>query len=131
MRCGKGTYIRSLARDLGRRFGCGGHIGSLRRLSIGSFTEADALGLDIEPATARERLLPPWRAVQDWPPLGLPAEDIAKLQHGNRVPLPDGVHDDLGQFAVVDNAGRTVAVMEVVDGWLQPVKVLIGADATS
>ena len=47
VRCGKGTYIRSLARDLGQRLGCGGYIESLCRLAIGPFTAADAIPLAI------------------------------------------------------------------------------------
>ena len=60
VRCGKGTYIRSLARDLGTRLGCGGYITSLRRLAIGSFTVADAITIYTDDAVARQRLLPAW-----------------------------------------------------------------------
>ena len=57
VRCGKGTYIRSLARDLGQRLGCGGLIQSLRRLRIGPFTVDQALTLEATVEDAR-RLLP-------------------------------------------------------------------------
>ena len=43
---GKGTYIRSLARDLARTIGTRGHVAALRRLAVGRFTEADAISLD-------------------------------------------------------------------------------------
>ncbi len=45
-RCGKGTYVRAIARDLGRLLGCFGHVTALRRTRVGPFTEADAIGLD-------------------------------------------------------------------------------------
>src|SRR5438874_3096119 len=44
--CGKGTYVRSLARDMGRALGCLGHVSALRRTSVGPFTETDAVGID-------------------------------------------------------------------------------------
>ena len=44
--CGKGTYVRAIARDLGRALGCLGHIAALRRTRVGPFTEADAVTVD-------------------------------------------------------------------------------------
>ena len=50
-RCGKGTYVRAIARDLGRLLGCFGHVFALRRTRVGPFTEADAVALsDLEKA---------------------------------------------------------------------------------
>ncbi len=43
--CGKGTYVRALARDMGRALGCLGHVAALRRTAVGPFTEAVATGL--------------------------------------------------------------------------------------
>ena len=48
MSCGRGTYIRSLAHDLGVRFGCGAHVKSLERVSVGSFSLNDANDIDAE-----------------------------------------------------------------------------------
>jgi tRNA pseudouridine55 synthase len=125
--CGKGTYIRSLARDLGRALGCGGYISSLRRLAIGAFTETSAISLDTEAALAREHLLPTWRAVQNCPPIRLSDEELTKLRQGQRIPRPFGAYDNVGAIAVADNAGRTVAVIEVVEQWARPIKVLLGS----
>jgi tRNA pseudouridine55 synthase len=124
--CGKGTYIRSLARDLGRALGCGGYIASLRRLAIGTFTEADAILIDADAAAARAHLLPTWRAVQDHPPIRLADEDLTKLRQGQRIAMPHSVDNDSREVAVADNLGRMVAVVEVVDQWAQPIKVLLG-----
>jgi tRNA pseudouridine55 synthase len=44
--CGKGTYVRSLARDMGRKLGCLGHVSMLRRIAVGPFVEADMIPLD-------------------------------------------------------------------------------------
>ena len=68
VRCGKGTYIRSLARDLGERLGCGAYLGGLRRTRVGPFQPNDAPPWDADAATALARLLPPAAAVA-----GLPA----------------------------------------------------------
>jgi tRNA pseudouridine55 synthase len=57
--CGKGAYIRSLARDLGERLNCGALLESLRRTSVGPFRVEDALAPDVDAATARARLIPP------------------------------------------------------------------------
>src|SRR5207249_513335 len=56
--CGKGTYIRSLARDLGEKLGCAGYVSSLRRTSLGHFRAEQAVPLETDAETARTRLLP-------------------------------------------------------------------------
>lgn len=56
--CGKGTYVRSIARDLGDRLGVGGLVETLRRTRVGPFTADQGVGLDVDPSAARERLLP-------------------------------------------------------------------------
>src|SRR5206468_9275311 len=65
--CGKGTYIRSLARDLGERLGCGGYVSALRRTRVGPFFPEDAVPLDTDAETARARLLPLAAAVTGMP----------------------------------------------------------------
>jgi len=57
--CGKGTYIRAIARDLGAKLGCGGLVQTLRRTRVGSFTAEQALGLDLTWEAARKGLLSP------------------------------------------------------------------------
>ena len=56
--CGKGTYIRSIARDLGAKMGCGGIVETLRRTRIGPFTAEQGIGIDVAPEAGRARLLP-------------------------------------------------------------------------
>src|SRR5262245_34951760 len=67
VRCGKGAYMRSLARDLGERLGCGGLIQTLRRTRVGPFAVEEAVPLDAEAAVARARLQPLAAAVAELP----------------------------------------------------------------
>jgi tRNA pseudouridine55 synthase len=61
MACTKGTYVRSIAHELGHKVGCGAHLATLRRLDIGKFSVADALGLDallaLSPEEFRRRVI--------------------------------------------------------------------------
>jgi tRNA pseudouridine55 synthase len=129
--CGKGTYIRSLARDLGERLGCGALVETLRRTRIGPFTAADALSLDTEPATARGRLLPPSAAVAGLPRLTLDAAQAARLRQGQSLSLagdslPRGEDQKTGAVALFDRSGQlvAVAVFDREKGLLRPEKVL-------
>jgi len=90
--CGKGTYIRSLARDIGVALGCGAHLADLRRTFVGPFTLATACTLDslaAEPARLVTALLPPELAVADWPVANLDAETARRVAHGMPVNLPE------------------------------------------
>jgi tRNA pseudouridine55 synthase len=129
VRCGKGTYIRSLARDLGDRLGCGAYLAGLRRTRVGSFTPDSAVPLDADAATAHERLVPLLAAVADWPRVTLPPAAAARLRHGQRVSLGEAMLPlpaPLGpEVAVVDRTPALLA-MAVVDPegmTLRPVKV--------
>jgi tRNA pseudouridine55 synthase len=126
VRCGKGTYIRSLARDLGERLGCGGLIASLRRTRVGPFEADGALGLDADAATARARLLPVSAALADLPRATVPADAAVRLRSGQGVPLPPSVPDGAEEAAVFDAAGGLVAVARIDCGrrLLLPAKVL-------
>lgn len=58
IQCSKGTYVRSIARDLGQALGCGGLVQKLRRTRVGPFVVEQGIGLDAEPSFARESVLP-------------------------------------------------------------------------
>jgi tRNA pseudouridine55 synthase len=85
--CGKGTYIRSLARDIGTRLGCGAYVESLRRTAVGGFNVADAIPLDSDAATALARLLPMKAAVAHLFPIAFDVAAVERLQHGQTVAL--------------------------------------------
>ena len=65
--CGKGTYIRSIARDLGEKLGCGGLVEALRRTRVGPFTAVHGIGVDVPPEVGRAKLLPVEAATR-WAP---------------------------------------------------------------
>ncbi len=127
VRCGKGTYIRSLARDLGERLGCGGLVQTLRRTRVGPFTVADAVPPDADATAARSQLRPAEEAVAELPRVVLSPDDVRRLCQGQTVPLaqegPDG-----GEAAVFDGTSRLVAtaVWDVARRVLRPDKVLRG-----
>jgi tRNA pseudouridine55 synthase len=119
--CGKGTYIRSLARDLGERLACGGYLIALRRTRVGPFTPAEAVPLDADAATARARLLPPAAAVAGLPRMTASTDQIARLRHGQ--PIVTTVAEVHAEVSVFDDSDNLVAIT-VADGRsLRPAKV--------
>jgi tRNA pseudouridine55 synthase len=126
VRCGKGTYIRSLARDLGERLGCGGLIETLQRTRVGPFTIEQALPVEADPATVRASLLPPMAAVVDLGRVTLGAADLARVRQGNSVRVGEMQPADVDEVAICDERGSLVAVARVArqQGLLRPDKVL-------
>ncbi len=98
VRCSKGTYIRTLAEDIGRLLGCGAHLSALRRTGSGALTVADALTLEaLAEMTESERddvLQPADALLADWPVVRLGTEDAGRFLAGvrRRTPLPDAAH---------------------------------------
>jgi tRNA pseudouridine55 synthase len=113
--CGKGTYIRSIARDLGRALGVGGYVTELRRLRIGPFTVEDAIPLDAK----APKLLPMAAAVSGLPVVRVTADEVRRLRNGQTIPAAGD-----GEVAVFDEPGELVAVGRMAQGWLKPEKVL-------
>lgn len=83
--CGKGTYLRSLARDLGRSLGCGGYVAELCRTAVGPFSLEDALALPQERDELRSALVPVPRALAHLPTLELSPVELEGLRHGKAV----------------------------------------------
>ena len=121
VRCGKGTYIRSIARDLGSALGVGGYVTVLRRLRIGPFTVDDAVTLDMDAEAARTKVLPTAAAVTELLVVRLATDEVRRLRNGQAVPASGE-----GEVAVLDEAGELVAVGRIVGGWLKPEKVMVG-----
>ncbi len=88
VRCSKGTYIRTLAEDIGQALGCGAHLSGLRRLSAGAFDVNAAITLDdaerLDEAGRDARLLPPDTLLAHWPRIDLGADDAARFLTGLR-----------------------------------------------
>lgn len=87
VRCGKGTYIRSLARDLGNRLKCGALVEGLRRTAIGPFTVSAAINLEVAPESGRSHLLPVAAAVARLPQISLGNSDVVRLRQGKTIAL--------------------------------------------
>jgi tRNA pseudouridine55 synthase len=123
VRCGRGTYIRSLARDLGDRLGCGALIKTLRRTRIGPFEAEHALSLEADAETVRKNLLPLSAAVAELPRVTLEAEQVARLRQGQSVAMMADMAAGRA-VAVFDDAGKFAAVARWERGKLQPEKVI-------
>jgi tRNA pseudouridine55 synthase len=100
--CGKGTYIRSLARDLGARLGCGAYVEWLRRTRVGPFAAAAAITPEASAEEALAHLLPLSAAVAELPSVTLADDDIVRLRHGRRVPIAP-LGGDATTVAVLDH----------------------------
>jgi tRNA pseudouridine55 synthase len=124
--CSSGTYVRVLAADLGARLGGGAHLRVLRRVSIGSFGDVEALALE---AVAPEQVRPLEELVRDLQSAVAGAELACALGHGRTVErLALGVVGD-GPWAVLDESGRLVAVCGPVGlERVRPVVVVQTAD---
>ena len=125
VRCGKGTYIRSLARDLGERLGCGALVRTLRRTRLGPFDAAQGVALDADAAAARARLLPLATAVAELPAVTVTADQTRALRQGQVVAATVAPADGAA-VAVFDAGGALVGVAEYQAGQrrLRPSRML-------
>jgi tRNA pseudouridine55 synthase len=135
--CGKGTYVRSLARDLGRQLGCFGHVSALRRAAVGPFQAADAMDLDRLAAAAAEGgsallcvLQPVAAGLQDLPALTVSRADAARLSRGQAVLLRGRDAPLMTGLVAVSTHGSLVALAEVAQGEVRPRRVF-NASGTS
>jgi len=117
--CGGGTYVRALARDLGRLTGSAAHLTALQRVRSGRFRLADAQRLDAL-AAAGARLQPPVEAVAHLPAVALDERARDDVSHGRPIPAST----DAPLVALVDAAGALVAVAAHEGDWWYPRVVL-------
>ncbi|MCW8835477.1 MAG: tRNA pseudouridine(55) synthase TruB [Rhodospirillales bacterium] len=133
--CGKGTYMRAIARDLARRLGTVGHIAELRRTAVGRFSEKDAISLDKlesfgHSAPAEELLLPVETVLDDIPALALTEAEARHMRNGQSVSLLRVANrsslSELSQGATVCAMcdGKMVALARIEGGEIRPVRVL-------
>jgi tRNA pseudouridine55 synthase len=125
IRCGPGTYIRSIARDLGDRLGCGGHLHALRRTEAAGLSIDSAVGPDrLEELAATGRLeeaILPVGPLLHLPELRLDAEGAGRFVHGSGVPMRGAT--GAGRHAVFGEAGL-LGVGFLHDGVLEPRTVI-------
>lgn len=133
--CGKGVYIRALARDLGEKLGCFGHVVALRRTKVGPFTERMAISLDKldalgNSAPSENWLLPVETALDDIPALALNDQEARLLRSGQGISLLQ-VANRFPEFKVLQDSivlamsdGKALALARIVGGEIRPFRVL-------
>jgi tRNA pseudouridine55 synthase len=129
--CGKGTYVRALARDLGRALECLGHVAALRRTAVGPFEEDVAVRLDalqaLEPdgaaAIDQAALLPVASGVAALPALRVSAADAGRLARGQTVLVRGRDAPVIAGWVSVSCHGALIALAEVEKGELRPRRI--------
>lgn len=138
--CGKGTYVRSLARDMGVKLGCFGYISLLERASVGPFTLENAISLDIfqnpdDKPSPEQVLLPLQTALDDIPVLALREQEAARLKNGNILAFlskPDlermtqaGIEWGKGNIvtALTTFDKKAIAIVEIQGPELHPIRI--------
>ncbi|MCF3974402.1 tRNA pseudouridine(55) synthase TruB [Paracoccus salsus] len=125
MVCGKGGYVRSVARDLGRELGCLGHVAALRRVWSGPFEVEDAVafeGIDREAQAALEaQLLPLESALADLPMLRATPEGAIRIRNGNPGEVTGAA--EWGELVWVRNAAGPICLGRYQGGTVQPDRV--------
>jgi tRNA pseudouridine55 synthase len=131
--CGKGTYVRSLARDMGRALGCFGHVSALRRVAVGPFGEKTMILLEqLEDvchraaaggASLADALMPVETALDDIPALAVSRADAARLQRGQAVLLRGRDAPNFRGPVYATASGQLVALAELDHGEIVPKRV--------
>lgn len=123
--CSSGTYVRSLANDLGEELGVGAHLIGLRRTKSGEFTLRDAVSLrrlreSFDAGDWYQFLIPASEALADWYMLEVDFEKTELLRHGHRITADEGAPE---WARAVTEQGELVALIQNVEGEWQPRKV--------
>lgn len=137
MECSKGTYVRSVGRDMGQILGCLGYIKTLRRIAVGGFTEESAISLDefeklMQSSTPDQVLMPVETVLDDIPALAMTGSEVSRIKNGNSVSFvarPDydrllkaGIADET-ELVLAKDGAKPLALLEKDGVTLHPVKV--------
>lgn len=131
--CSKGTYVRTLAEDIGRELGCGGHVSQLRRTGVGPYAESAAPFVTLDqvaswsedetPQRLDELLLPLDSALGHWPAVRLSADAAFYLKQGQAVLIPQSPTE--GLVRLYDPSAHFVGVGTILDdGKVQPKRLI-------
>ena len=137
--CGKGTYIRSLARDIAQKLNTKGHVIKLRRHSVGNFEEKDTIFIDffkeiIHSPSVLDKIIPIEKVLDDIPALFLTETEARKLRQGQKFKLSslESYNDFIIKypnyqkfekiFTLINN--KIIAVIEITDGLVKPKRVI-------
>jgi tRNA pseudouridine55 synthase len=115
--CSPGTYIRSLAHDLGQRLGCGAHLTALRRTQSGEFLIENAEPLD---ACSASRIIPIESLLSSLPMIEVSGTEETRVLHGNEIQA--AVNAPLAR--IFNKKGEFIAIAAVENGWVRPRLVL-------
>jgi tRNA pseudouridine55 synthase len=127
--CGKGTYVRSLARDFGRMLGCFGHVTMLRRTRVGPFTEMEAVTLDALRAAGEEGpqapdlkalMQPVERGLSELPAIPIGNQEAQRIRNGQSILLRGRDAPIFEGHAYVTHLGKLLALVEGEQGELRP-----------
>ncbi len=126
--CSKGTYVRTLAEDIGNRLGCGGHVSALRRTGVGPYGEAEARLISMHEVEAAAEggageldglLLPLESALDRWPEVRLSADAAFYLRQGQAVLVPQAPTE--GWVRLYGPSGELLGMGAILDdGRVQP-----------
>jgi tRNA pseudouridine55 synthase len=124
--CSKGTYVRTLAADIGERLGCGAHLAALRRIRIGRLDIADAVTLDalaeLDETSKDARLYPADSLLSNLAKANLNTLEAGRIAHGQGIRWTGETGERFRLFAA---DGRFLGVGEVsADGWLNPKRLI-------
>ncbi len=130
--CGKGTYVRAIARDIGRKLGCFGHVTYLRRLAVGPFTEKDSISLEMleqlcqspPSENSLSGLLRPIETVLDGiPALAVMEAEAKRLQQGQKVLLPESEKLSEAEAVLVTLDGAPIGIFRLENRVLKTIRV--------
>ena len=129
MRCSKGTYVRTLAEDIGRELDCGAHLNALRRSKVGPFSLEKAVTMDILEALAEEgfeamdqHILPIELALVDWPEISVTENSAFYLNRGQPIQVAKAPTSGLVRLSANQ---RFIGIGEILDdGRVAPRRLL-------
>jgi len=123
--CGKGTYIRSVARDLGAKLGCGGLVQTLRRTQIGPFRAEQGTNVDTHPNDVK--LLPLTAALPEMPGVQISKEEEQRFRQGQAIAGAETnqLRDNpVEEWAVLSATGELIGIGELRQGLIRPTLVI-------
>ena len=122
--CSSGTYVRSLAADVGTALGGGAHLRALRRIAVGSFGLGEAHPVE---ELSEDTVLSPAEAMRDYPAVSVPASTASAVSHGAALPREE-LGAGVSRWAVCDASGRLLAVYEAADDERATPAVVLAAE---
>jgi tRNA pseudouridine55 synthase len=126
--CGKGTYVRAVARDLGRALGTFGHVVALRRTAVGPFSESTAVSVEQLPQpeaapAGRGPLLPVQVGLSELPAFQISRSDAARLARGQSVIVRGRDAPIVSGCAAASSEGTLIAIVDAEGGELRPRRI--------